>query len=60
MCGDVHEQYAIKYYEELDRVSERLPLYREPSPEQRNAISDRIWSEVTHGREHSCSNCLAV
>jgi hypothetical protein len=57
---DVHEQYAIKYYEELDRLSERLPLGREPSPEQRDAISDRIWSEVTAGREHSCSNCSVV
>jgi hypothetical protein len=54
----VHEQWRTKYHDELDKLSERLPLYELPSQQECDALSDRIWLEVTKGKPHSCSDCV--
>jgi hypothetical protein len=54
---NVHEQYEKKFIEGLNALRERLPLYREPSREQRDLLSDQIWFAVTGGKPHHCADC---
>ena len=57
---DVHDLYHDRFFDEFDKLCERLPLYEEPSRQERDALSDRIWLEVTHGKPHSCSDCVEL
>jgi hypothetical protein len=51
----VHDRYADRYFDELDMMRQRLG--REPSKQERDRLSDRVWQQVTGGREHSCPDC---
>lgn len=41
---NIHELYTDNYFDRLDEL--RLRLGYEPSPQQRDRLSDKVWAEV--------------
>jgi hypothetical protein len=57
-CDGLHERYESAYYDRLNQYRELTGL--EPSPEERDAMSDRAWFSLPESERLACHCAQAL